>query len=736
MRPAADAKAQIMKRISFFNQESRSVSAVGIFLSVVLLAGEVRVEAAAVALPGEGEFAHLPVVRMPPTVVTATREVWEAARLPSATVRLSEDDLLEGQPRTLPDALAQTPGVLGQRTGPGQGSPYVRGFTGYRTLAMIDGVRLNNSVFRDGPNQYWGTIDTFGLHGVELMRGQGSVLYGSDAIGGTLNALTRRPVYPESGTQTGGRLASRVSSAERSVALRGEVSHAEAGSHGILAGVTWRDFGDLRSAGLGRQPRTGYGEYGGDVKLEWMPSEDALVTFLHQQFHLDDAWRTHSTVFGRSWRGTTVGNDLVRAFDQERYLTYLQAEGSGGGGVVDRWRAGVSQHRQAEDERRVRANGRVTDTGWRADQYGVFVQLGSDTEWGDWTYGFTYDHDRVRSARVDRDPATGSVTRRIQGPVADGSRYHLASVYAQNRIPVGERTQVWAGGSLNYARAEVGRAEDPVGGGLLSFDDSWIQPALALRLNHQLDEAAVWSLFGGASTGFRAPNLSDLSRLDGARSDEIETPSPGLDPEEFVSLEGGIRIDNGFVRAEVAAFHTWIDGMITGVRTGRTVEGLQEVSKFNATDGSLYGFEMGLEWDVVSQWTVFANAAWQEGRVKAPDSDGRGVTREPISRLLPFSGLVGLRYTAPEGHWWVEGDVRGAGSATRLSARDRTDTQRIPPGGTPSYVVSTLRAGYQPVDNLRLVAAIENLFDKDYRVHGSGINGPGRGVSLSVEWTF
>jgi len=85
------------------------------------------------------------------------------------------------------------PGVMVQKTGHGQGSPYIRGFTGFRTLLMIDGIRLNNAVFRDGPNQYWNTVDPFSIERLEVVKGPSSVLYGSDAIGGTVNVITRGP---------------------------------------------------------------------------------------------------------------------------------------------------------------------------------------------------------------------------------------------------------------------------------------------------------------------------------------------------------------------------------------------------------------------------------------------------------------------------------------------------------------------------------------------------------------
>ncbi len=128
------------------------------------------------------------------TLITATRSEASLFDVPyTAHVIGGSDFLGRRHVRTFPDALAETPGVMLQRTGYGQTSPFIRGFTGFRTLALIDGIRLNNAVFREGPNQYWGTMDRYTIDRIEVVKGPSSVLYGSDAIGGTVNAIPRKP---------------------------------------------------------------------------------------------------------------------------------------------------------------------------------------------------------------------------------------------------------------------------------------------------------------------------------------------------------------------------------------------------------------------------------------------------------------------------------------------------------------------------------------------------------------
>ena len=128
-------------------------------------------------------------------VVTPTRSEQSPDALAFQTeVRDGWDLQVRRQVRSTPEALRERPSVMVQKTAHGQGSPFLRGWTGFRTLMMVDGVRLNNSVYRDGPNPYWNTVDPYSLERLEVMMGSGSVQYGSDAIGGVVQGLTPDPL--------------------------------------------------------------------------------------------------------------------------------------------------------------------------------------------------------------------------------------------------------------------------------------------------------------------------------------------------------------------------------------------------------------------------------------------------------------------------------------------------------------------------------------------------------------
>jgi len=176
--------------------------------------------------------------------VTATRQEqrvldlpFTAECVPGATLRR------EQMTASVPEALAETPGVVVQQTARSQGSPFLRGFTGFRTVASVDGIHLNNSTFRDGPNQYWSTINALAISRLEAVKVPGSVIYGSAAVGGTVNALMREPNYGfGSGAHWSGATYHRYGSAERAHLGRLEFGPAEREHWGFWPRptATWR----------------------------------------------------------------------------------------------------------------------------------------------------------------------------------------------------------------------------------------------------------------------------------------------------------------------------------------------------------------------------------------------------------------------------------------------------------------------------------------------------------------
>ncbi len=633
-------------------------------------------------------------------------------------------------------AFQEVPGVMVQKTSHGQGSPYVRGFTGYHNLFLIDGIRLNHAAMRSGPNQYWNLVDGEGLGALELVKSQGSVLYGTDAVGGTVQALTLRPRYAEEGSLVGGRTHTRYGSGDGSLVQRVEGMASEAGEYGLLMGGTIKEFGDIDAAGLGRLPKTGYGEWDVDGKFEYFLGESARLTAFHQQVHQDDVWRAHTTEFGRSWRGTEVGSERARILDQSRMLSYIQLAGEAENALFDRYTFSVSHQRHGEEQYRERADGRTDIQGFDLDSYGVWGQFDRDLDWTGLVYGFGYYQDRSDSFRDDFD-ADGSLReRQIQGPVGDDGVYHLADVFINSSTPLGGRMTLDLGARYTYAEAAIGKVESPETGRQIPVGDDWGSVVGSGRISYRLDEADEWRLFGGVSQAFRAPNFSDLSRLDSNRSGEIETPSPGLDPEEFVTLELGVKARTERLGGGLSYFFTDVNDLILRTPTGRTVDGMDEVTKSNVGDGYVHGVEMEMGYELGRGWSVFGGVSWQDSLVSTFATSEPEIGDWPQDRQMPLTGFGGLRIDGEGGKWWAEGLVMAAGAGDRLSPGDMRDRQRIPPEGTPSYWLATLRGGLRLGERVTISGAVQNIFDEEYRIHGSGQNEPGVNVVIGAEIKF
>jgi hemoglobin/transferrin/lactoferrin receptor protein len=680
-----------------------------------------------------------PMVDLTDVVVVAARDERAALELPYSTSTLSSDELrLERAVRTIPEALEYEPGVMVQKTGHGQGSPYIRGFTGYRNLLLIDGVRLNNSVFRDGPNQYWNTVDPYGLSRLELVRGPSSVLYGSDAIGGVVNAITRGAEDLQAtpwSEQWNRRLYYRYASAEDSHIGRAEVIGKATDNLLVGAGITAKRFGDLEGGSeVGTQSHTGYDELDWDAKLQYIFSDDAYAVLAHQSVAVDDAWRTHKTIYGIDWKGLTIGSETRRTLDQERDLTYLQFHHFDLANGVDELHIGISHHLQSEERDRLRSRSRHDVQGFDVETLGVQATLKSFSPIGTLIYGADFYHDDVSSYAYKLDEEGQVTSRSIQGPVADDATYDTLGLYVQDEIAISEQLVLTLGLRYEYAEADARTVEDPVNGGVMPVAGDWDNVAGSLRALYWLDDAHRCNLFGGLSQGFRAPNLSDLTRYDSARTDEIETPAPDLDPEEFLTGEIGIKAGTRTVDAQLAYFYTSIDGMIVRTPTGRQIDGDYEVTKRNAGDGYIHGVELDAGYRFLEAYRFFITFTWIDGEVDTYPTSADVMVTEPIDRLMPPTGRTGLRWSRHD--LWLEGSLVAAAKADKLSTRDAGDTSRIPPGGTPGYVVVDLRAGWQAAPGLSLSLAIENLTDEDYRVHGSGLNEPGRNLVLACDWLF
>ncbi len=680
-----------------------------------------------------------------PLIVTASRNPTALRDVPYSVSSFSAEDFRENSIRTLPDALRLTPGVLVQKTAHGHGSPYIRGFTGRQNLLLVDGIRINNSTFRGGPVQYWNTIDPYSLDHFELIRSQGSVLYGSDAAGGTLNAFTKSSGFAD---ETEGKLFSHGSSyyEYRSNGRGSHIGRLESqtgigGLFGLHLGISAKEFGDIEDSAVGLMRGTGYPEQAFDTRFDWAISPQTTLTVAHQDLEQDGVSRWHSTISNPGWTHgnhvTTPGTFLARDYDQDRSLSYIRLAHTDdrASAPVRRITATLSYQDSSEREFQDRStpppgfpvivNRRLQY--YEVDTLGFDLELESPVADGSLVYGLDYYRDSVDST-ASRDTGAGFVFHQSNRPVGDDSTYELLGAYVQYIRPIGESFEITAGLRYTDARTDIGTVFNPTTGTDISTKDSWDDLSASLRATYSIDDHKM--LYGGISQAFRAPNLNDLTGNLTSGSGVPVSGALDLEPENYITTELGYRQESDKSGIAFAVFYTDFSDLIIAVPSGAN-----SINR-NSGDGHIYGVELEGFWKFAPQWTLSGFASWQESQIKRPASVGGPTVQEPLSRVMPLNGSIALRWDHPSAPFWLEGRVLASATADRLAASDVADTQRFPSNGTPSYAVASIQAGWNPTENVQITAAVENLLDDDYRNHGSGQNEPGTNAILGVKYLW
>lgn len=702
---------------------------------------------------------------------TTTRGSRRREVIPNATTKVSRRELEERLPRSAPDALRWEPGVYIQQTGHAQGSAYVRAVTGQQTVMLFDGIRLNNSTYRQGPNQYFFTIDSHSVSSLEVTRGSGSVLWGSDALGGVLAAHPIEPMLRENvrGLSVTPRSMLRTATADDEIGGRFELDAQLGERIGLVGGVGYRDVGQLEAGGRihdtvtksysggervlvpefapdGRtQLGTGFREAASDLRLVARVGQDARVVAAVYDYRQFDAPRTDKCPPPFAPRGECLVYE-----EQLRTLGSLALEADLGP-VARAARVAISVQRQRERRRNDRPAS-IVDPFYGRDTVlttGVVARASTNAwvpskaarAWLD--YGVDGYRDDVTSvAWYEIHTERNDLLRYLpRGQYLDGSTYTWGGAFANVNATLWERLHARAGGRLTRveayapAEAESGSAEVDrgwsyaVGGAGVGWDAA---PGVTVALN--------------ADQGFRAPNLDDLTSRQ-ATGPGFQFENAALAAERSLTLEAGVELEKGPVRVGLWGYRMTIDDAIAR----RLVPADECPPNLDECRSSWFAYQLvnltgaaeilGLEGVVMVQLphglSVRATAAFARGEgdnasPRPTDPDAAYDERVPLSRVPPLNGTAEVMWRPRGTGMYVGGGVRWAALQDRLAPQDESDP-RIPLGGTPAFAVVDLRAGYRLGRRFGVAVIAENIGDAAYRTHGSSVNGPGRGLVFTAE---
>jgi outer membrane receptor protein involved in Fe transport len=646
-------------------------------------------------------------------LVTATRRTVSTVEISSALTLV--DGEFAREQKLLTDALANNVGVYLQQTTPGQGAAIIRGLRGSSILHLVDGMRLNNAIFRSAPTQYFALVPTSAVERVEVLRGTPASLYGSDAVGGVVQVVTRVPGFTSNETQFAGEAYAGFDSAELGKILRGTL---DAGNRRLATSVSaeYMETGDRRTGSGERIAPSGYESKAARWVLAGNISDERSWLFDVHYLEQPDTPRIDELVPGF---GQTEPSSSEFLFSPNRRI-FAHAKYAHESGALDLdWNVDLAWQRIDDDRvtRDFESTDRRTEAN-RSDLLGLVVSGSRVTEQGSWILGAEAYIDEVSSSRSEESLVDGQVIV-LTPRFPDGSEIERFALFGNGERRITAR-QLLSGG-LRISHEDVSLPQTAVSEAAsvsvtdASGDIGWI-----------FDVSDAWQLVANAGFGFRAPNVFDLGTLGNRPGNRFNIPNPDLDSERVTQIDAGARYRDDRMQFEVMLYAMNYEDRITSVSTGAvTPEGRDVVQSVNAADSRIHGIEAGADVDVGDAIHVKAllNYTWGEQTVT-------GSPTEPADRIPPLTGSVTVTYD-PGRNWLVDAWLRFAGEQNRLSERDVRDV-RIDPAGTSGWGILGLRASWDYRNDWQFALGVDNLLDKQYRVHGSGLDAPGRNIFASV----
>ncbi|MEO5600922.1 MAG: TonB-dependent receptor [Cyclobacteriaceae bacterium] len=645
--------------------------------------------------------------------ITAKRFETNQFEISEGVTVVNSEDLLETSSRSAPEALMGTAGVWVQKTNHGSGSPIIRGLTGNQVLLMVDGIRMNNATYRYGPNQYLSTIDPGLIDKIEAIRGNGSVLYGSDALGGVVQILSRTPHFQTEGNQFHGLITGKWMSGAMEKSIRSEVQW-NGEKIAALAGFSRRDFGDIDAGGsLGTLDPTGYDEFAMDGKVLIKTGGTGLLTA---------AWQRHQQNEVPRYDQVAQGGYSFYNFDpQIRELGYVRWETFTGNRIANNIRVTAGINRSLENiQSQKNGSAEIKSQEDIVNTFNGIVEVHSlMSETWQAQSGVEWYYDRVASQAKIYNPFSKE-TISVRGSYADGATSRSMSVFSTHTIDI-KKISTSAGARFSAVSLSVSDA---------TFGDRKIQPdAIVGSLGFAYAIHPRYRIFVSGNTGFRAPNVDDVSKFGAVESTVFEVPSESLSPERSGTLETGFKVKGKIFSGSLTAYRTTLSDLIERMPITYlgmdTIENRRVYQKRNISESILHGLEAEVAIMLSSHFSVNGNLTYTRGKNISKN--------EPMRRIPPLFGKLGLGYQHLCGFWFRMDYVYGR-EQSRLAGGDLSDARisvRLKNGVMPSWDILNLHGGFI-YKFLSLTVSGQNLFDEAYRVYASGVDGTGRNMSITV----
>ena len=702
-------------------------------------------------------------------VISASKFEQSKRDIPQTIVSLNTKDIVLANPQTSADLLEGTGNIYIQKSQMGGGSPMIRGFSTNRLLITVDGVRMNNAIFRGGNLQNVISIDPLSVDHTEVTLGAGSVVYGSDAIGGVMSFYTKKPQlsYKDELYLSGSSLF-RYATANNEKTGHFDVNLGYK-KWAFLTSASYTDFDDLRMGSHGPedylrpdyvvrqnnedimvanpnpkvQTPTGYDQINVMQKVRYEPSDNL-------NFDLG-LYYSATSDYSRYDRLIRYNGDNLRSAEwnygpQKWFMGNLQlTKLSSSSNLYDKLQTTLAYQnfKESREDRDFQSSIRsVRAESVDAISFNIDLEKDLNTKTSVF-YGLEYLHNTVGSEgydkNIDTNENSATVTR-----YPDGSTWQSIAAYASLKHKPNSKFVFQTG--LRYNQV-IAKADFTANNEFLNlpFDDAKVNTGAltgTAGFTWSPSNMIQWKL--NASTAFRAPNIDDIGKVFDSEPGAVVVPNKDLKAEYAYGGELGLKLNfENTVIIDLGTYYTFLDNAL--IRRNFELNGESEIlydgelstvqAIQNASKAWIYGFEAGLEINFTKQLKLRSQYNIIGG---TEDNDG---TEVPIRHVAPNFGRTHLIWKNKKLLFDAFLVYNNTLSYNQLAPSEiskdylyASDINGNP--YAPSWYTFNLRTQYQYNDKLSLTASLENITDQRYRPYSSGISAAGRNLILALNYTL
>lgn len=701
-------------------------------------------------------------------VVVSNKLPKRVSSLPNQIEVITEKQIDFQNFQTTAEMLSNSGNLFVQKSQQGGGSPAIRGFEASRVLLLVDGIRMNNLIFRAGHLQNVITVDENMLDNVGIFYGPTSTLFGSDALGGTVAMTTKKALFlDETKKALTGSVNTRYSSAneEKSIALGLNYATANFAS---LTSFSFNDFGDLKmgkrknhhSDYFGERPfyvatidgvdqlienddkyvqkNSGYEQYNFMQKLAYKTASGFEHGLNFQYSTSSDINRYDRLTETNATTGLTHAEWYYGP--QKRLLGVYTLQKSNAFLNSDlKINVAFQDVKESRHNRRF-GNYKLQNREEEVKMYSVSADLNKKFSKGELFYGFESYLETLNSSAYSNNINTGEIAA-ISTRYPNGDNKMMRNdLYVSYNHKVSENTFWNAGARVGYTTLKSTIDDDtffPLP--FSSISQGNVTYSGTLGINHNTSQN--FTIKANLSSGFRVPNIDDLAKIFESVQGTIIVPNEDLKPEKTLTADFGIVIQSNSkkIKLENTYFYT---RMYDAIVTDEFQYNGQSVIDYDGTPSQVFAnqnkgkaFVTGISTNfyaaLLNDLDFNASFNYTYGRVVEENG-----TKTPLDHISPYFGKIGFMYTKSWANFELYMLYNGKKASKNYSTSGEDNQQYAPIGGMPAWETYNFKTGFKVYKGATLFVGVENILDTQYRTFASGINAPGRNFYGGLKYSF